>query len=563
MKKSLLPIFILGGILLGTSGCSDWLDVNDNPNEAVQDRISNDLLLTSVQNDMNYERVAYANIHYLAEYATKSGDYSGTYVFLTGNVSPQNFDDYWSRRYSRIANLKNIESKAIETGDTGYEGIAKILQVVEFRELVDMFGNVPFTEASQGQAYLSPKYDDAATIYNELISIADQAIDLFDETLANTQYTKGQLTSADIYMHGDFSEWKQYAAAVELSLLMRISNVKDISSELKALTAQIDFTEFIKGNVTGNPGYYKGQATVGGTTYVKMNPKYYLYGYNYLDKEYSGHRSSVPTEEVIGLLRETNNPLVRVFADPRLYLGNGDDDKANYDRFGLENERYVGVPFGVMTPTRTAYASKFGFGVTSMTCDQTTGPTQDLIVMQGSLVGFYLAEAALRGLIDGGDSKAKEYYEAAITSLFNTYETALKSDGNTWPTTAVPQGAHPAITGSAAEAAAEYLSQDNKQVNWSLMNENEKMNAIQTQKWLSLYMVDPLEAWSEVRRTDLPVLHASNSAQFGNKIMARFMYPNTEKNLNPDNYIGNINVFEDLIFWDKQNPELEKSTPFL
>lgn len=560
MKRSLLYTLILGGIMLGTSSCTEWLDVNDNPNEALQTTVSNDLLLTSVQNDINYERIAYSNIHYLAEHATKSGDYSGSYPFLTGGVTPTSFDDYWSRRYKRIANLKSIEAKAIESGDTGYEGIAKTLQMIEFRELVDMFGDVPFTESGAGNEYLAPKYDDAATIYNSLIEMGEDAIALFDETLADPNYSKGQLASADIYFNGDFNAWKSYAASIELSLLMRISNVKDISTQIKAVQDKVmDISE----NVTGNPGYYKGQATVNGSTYVKMNPLYYLWGYNYLDNEYSGHRSSVPTEEVVSYLRNTNNPLLRVFADARRYLANDANGRANYDRFGLENEYYIGVPFGQMSPAGGHYACKVGLGVATKTCNLTTGPTSDIIVMQGSLVGFYLAEAALRGLIDGGDAAAKAYYEAAVTSLFNTYETALQSDASTWPAAARPAGARPPITGTATEAASEYLSQADARVNWDLMNsEDEKMNAIQTQKWLSLYMVDPLEAWSEVRRTDLPVLHASNCAQYSNKMMARFLYPNTEKNLNPDNYKADVDVFDTLIFWDTKNPELKKSTTF-
>ncbi|WP_455620447.1 SusD/RagB family nutrient-binding outer membrane lipoprotein [Parabacteroides sp.] len=560
MKRSLLYTLFLSGTLLGTSGCSDWLDVNQNPNEALESTISSDLLLTSVQNDECYYRIYYTDVHFLAEHTTKSGDYSGSYPFLTGGVTPQSFDDYWTRPYSRIANLKNIENKAIESGDTGFEAISKTLQAYEFRRLVDMFGDVPFTEASSGDKYLAPKYDDAATIYNNLIDMLDQAITLCDQTMANNTYNKGSLPTADIYFGGDFNAWKRYAASLELSLLMRISNVTDVSSKIKTIQDKI---MSINENATSNPGYYKGETTIGSTTYTKMNPLYYRYGYTYLDKEYSGHKSSVPTEEVVSLLRNTNNPLLRVFADARRYLENDANGRAYYDRFGLEDEYYIGVPFGQMSPAQTSYASKIGLGVVSKTCSLETGPAQDIIVMQGSLVGFYLAEAALRGLVAGGDAAAKKYYEDAVTALFNTYETALQSDASTWNSLSRPAGARPAITISAAEAAAEYLSQNNATVNWDLMTTTaQKMNAIQTQKWLSLYMVDPLEAWSEVRRTDLPVLHASNCAQYSNKMMARFLYPNTEKNLNPDNYRNDIDVFTSLIFWDKENPDLQKSTTF-
>ena len=98
MKSSLLYTVILGGAALAFTGCSDWLDVNQNPNDALESTVSSDLLLSSVQNDIDYDRIGYSNIHYLAQHLTKSGDYSGTYPFLTGGVTPSSFDDYWSRR---------------------------------------------------------------------------------------------------------------------------------------------------------------------------------------------------------------------------------------------------------------------------------------------------------------------------------------------------------------------------------------------------------------------------------------------------------------------------------
>ena len=276
MKRNIFYPLVLGGLLLSATGCSDWLDVNQSPNDALQTTVTSDLLLTSVQNDMDRERIYPAGssyMHYLAEHLTKSVDYSGTYVFLTGAVSPQNFDTYWSNRYTRIANLKTIEKSAVESGDTGFEAIAKVLMAIEFRELVDMFGDVPFTEASQGADYLTPKYDDAATIYNSLIEMCESAIDLCDQTLANSSYNTGKLTTGDIYCHGDFKQWKKYAASVELSLLMRISNVTDVAAKVKSLKDKVlDVNE----NITGNPGYYKGYVN----SYNKMNPRYYYFGYS-------------------------------------------------------------------------------------------------------------------------------------------------------------------------------------------------------------------------------------------------------------------------------------------
>ena len=127
-------------------------------------------------------------------------------------------------------------------------------------------------------------------------------------------------------------------------------------------------------------------------------------------------------------------------------------------------------------------------------------------------------------------------------------------------------GACPAITGSAAEAAQVFLSQDNKAVNWNLMTtDEEKLEAIQLQKWISLFMIDPLEAWSEQRRTDYPVLLYSNSQTTGKKLVARLPYPDGEKNLNPENHDaeGEVNVYTSLVFWDQKNEDKESAEAYL
>ena len=548
MRNKILFTVALSGMLL--SSCTDWLDVNHSPNNALQSTVTNDLLLSSVQNNINYNRIAgSSNLHFMSQHWTKSGDVSGTYTFLTGLVMPQNFDTFWDTRYEILANIKVIEDNAIENGDAGYEGIAKTLKTVLYHELVDMFDNVPYTEAALGAEALAPKYDKGSDIYADLLKQLDDAMACFDQVIGNSGYTIGALKTADIMFNGDFAAWKRYAASIKLSMLMRISNVQDVASQVKAL---VDDVMFIDENVTNNPGYYKNDD--------KMNPLYEVWGYTYLDKEYSNHKYYVPTEELVKFMRETNNPLLRVYADPRANLGNDEDGRANYDLFGLENERYIGAPYGMMAPAGGKFASKIGMGVLAKSSSKVDGPLEDLIVMPGSLTGFYLAEAALRGMIDGGDAAAKAYYEEAVTSMFKTYERALQDPALSTD----KEKSRPAITTSAAVAAAEFLSQNNAAVNWDLMTTTEeKMHAIQAQKWLGLYCVDPLEAWSEVRRTDMPnFLHASNSIASGNKIIARFLYPNGEKNLNPNHYVDGINVYTDLVFWDVKNDDVERAPTY-
>ena len=543
--KKIIYTLALGGIML--TSCTDWLDINQNPNNATQDLVTSDMLLTYAQKEKAEERNSSSNIHYLAQHLTKSGEVSGTYTFLTGQIMPQNVDAFWDNRYTRMANLVTIKNKAVEAGDPGYNAIATTLMVVEFRELVDMFNNVPYTEAMQGDENMAPKYDKGADVYAGLIKDIQGAIDNFGTAIADGTYSAPGLKSSDIMFHGDLKKWQRYAYSIKLSLLMRVSNVQNVASEVAAIA---DKCLAMNELVTANPGYYKASG--------KMNPTYENWGKSYLDKETSGHKQNVPTATFVDALRDNKDPRQRVYLMPREDMGD-EAGITNYAAFGLENERYIGVPYGQMAPAGNEYVSRMGYAALCRTNSTVDGPLADVVVMSGSLVGFYLAEAALRGMIPGGDEKAQEYYEQAVISAMTMFESSLQD------ASIEDYGACPAITGSAAEAAQIFLSQDNKAVNWNLMTtDEEKLEAIQLQKWISLFMVDPLEAWSEQRRTDYPVLLCSNSQTTGNKLIARLPYPNGEKTLNPENHDaeGDVNFYSSLVFWDQKNEDVESAEAY-
>lgn len=544
MKRKSLYTLIISGLLC--CSCTDWLDINHNPNYALEETVTKDLLLSFVENDMNADRTTYHGLQNMCQHLTKSGTVSGTYVFLTGLLAPQNSNSYWSSRYARIMNLRSITTKAVEEGDAGYEGIAGVLTVINFRELVDIFGDVPYTEAALGNDHLAPKYDKGEEIYASLIQDIDKSITKLDEAIENPTYNIGTLKKADIFCKGDLEQWRRYAYSIKLSLLMRISNVQDVSAQIASIQDKgLDLNEIIK----GNPGYYKADD--------KMNHVYEYWGWTYLDYESTYHKQVVPTSQLVDALRENNDPRLRVYIDPRTSLADDKNGRTDYKKHGLDKEYYIGVPYGQLFPADGPNASKIGLGILAKSSSKVDGPQEDLYVMSGSLVGFYLAEAALRGMIDGGDTKAKDYYEKAVTAAMKMYERALKDDS--YPLA----GVKAPISGSAEEAATQFLTQENKAVNWDLMTTTEeKLCAIQTQKWISLFMIDPLEAWSEQRRTDYPVLKVSHSQAKGQKLIIRLPYPDTERNLNPNNF-KEIDIYESLIFWDQKNEERETVSDYL
>lgn len=558
MKKNLLYI---AGLSLALAGCSDWLDVNETPNNATAETVSAELLLSSVQNDIAGDRAGHFNtqgsavntyqFYNWAQMFTKSGDYSGNYVYLNGNVVNGNFNDTWSYRYARIAVIRSIKEKAEAAGLKGLLGIAQVLECIEFRELVDLFGNVPFSEGGLGADNLTPSYDKAEDIYKALCAEIIEA----QNNLEAGGF--GNISNADIYFHGNKASWVKYAKSIELTLLMRVSNVGLFDAvNGKARLAAIE-DGCIDFDATCNPGYYVGSE--------KMNPQMFLWGHTYtwsgnFTGSRTGNRSTFrsqydPTEELVKFMRDTKNPLLRVYCDPR----ERNQDQPAYSKpseFYGTDYYYMGIPYGVQTPMQRAYVSLVGEGsYGDGSWNFSSGASKDLVMYPQCIVKFYLAEAALRGLIGGGDAKAREYYEDGVKLMFEQNEKSLQAN--------IPYaGALAPISGSAAEAAAEYLAQTDDfgyLVNWDLLTSDEqKLEAIMTQKWLGYYLIDPLECWSEIRRTDYPSwLHASWQWSLAEtKMPARALYPQTEKMLNEDNFKANEkkDIMNDLIFWDTKNP---------
>ncbi len=542
MKKYILLIIVA---VIGLQGCKDWLDINHNPNNASSSNVTMDLILTSVQYDMVRNYSNSSNYMMLASHLTKSGEVSGTYTFLSGLIMPQNCDDWWELYYRLNANLKLIEEKAIEAKHPGFQGVAITLMVGNYQRLADLFGNIPYSQACNPKEFPNPKYDKAEDIYADLLKRMDEAIGLL-ETAAGSGIDLASLKKSDIICKGDLKLWTRYAYSQKLRLLMRISNVQDVKTQVAAIAGKC---LKIEENVEMNPGFYVERN--------KMNIFYMTFGYNNLGSELSSHRAYVPTSVLVDMLRDNNDPRLRVYADPRASLGS--TTGANYDKYGLENEYYIGVPYGQINPAGGKYTSKIGMGALAGGSDKNAGARKASTVMGGAETGFLLAEAALRGMIPGGDAKAKEYYIAAVKSAMKRHENAMRD--NNYPY----KGVRPPIGGSSAQAAETYLSQNNDFVNWDKMgSDTRKLEAICSQKWLSFFGYNPAEAWIEQRRTDFPKLQASNSGQ-ENKIICKLPYPQSERNLNAENVKaeGEVNIYNNLLFWDLKNDIVQRAEPYL
>lgn len=543
MKKNILLLLMFSALYI--SGCGNWLDINKSPNTAGVEDITDELLLTASEFDMLNNHVNSSNAMLISQHLTKSGEFSGNYTFLNGSIMPQNVDAWWNTYYETNSNLKLVYKNSVENGDLVHKGIAQTLTILNYQRLVDIFGNIPYSEACDPYNHPQPKYDDATTIYADLIVKINEAIADLEEgskDYNSTAHTK--LKKADILCQGDLNLWVRFAYTIKLRLLMRVSNVQDVNAQVAAIA---DKCLNISENIMADPGYY--------AETDKMNIFYEMYGWDKQGADNDNHRQYMPTSALVDMLRVNNDPRLRVYVDPRSDLS--DPIEAAYSRYGLDKEPYVGIPYGQQSPPRKKYCGWTGTGALAGGANKTTGRLRASTFIAGSEVGFFLAEAALRGIIPGGDVKAKEYYEAAVTSAMKRHEQAMQDPTSKYEI----KNMAPAITGTAEDVAKVFLSQNNDFVNWDKMTSNDrKLEAICSQKWLSYFGYNPLESWFEQRRNDLPKLKASNQGQ-QSKIICRVPYPQIERNLNAPNVSlqPEVDVYNSLIFWDKKNDIVERT----
>ena len=83
----------------------------------------------------------------------------------------------WDDTYVTLENYKFIEDQSAGPDKAYFFAIAKIMKVFHFQRLVDLYNNVPYTDALIATNSF-PKFDDAGTIYKDLVLKLDSAVNI-------------------------------------------------------------------------------------------------------------------------------------------------------------------------------------------------------------------------------------------------------------------------------------------------------------------------------------------------------------------------------------------------
>lgn len=439
MKQKIYSIFAATALLL--SSCTgDYLNINDNPNDAVS--ATPELVLSAALNN-TAGRLGHNQIgNFFGGYWAPSGSYSGFIEERQFDYGATYGTGVWNSVYDNLQDYQYILDKAATQKWFAVSGIAKVMTAYNYQILVDAYGNVPYSDALKGTTSIRPKYDDAQAIYDGLVKTLDAASTDLKVAISGDNPSPG---AQDIVFKGDLNKWRRFANTLRLRILIRQTNIsgKDLKGEIAKVVAE--GAGFLKAGetVTSTPGYLK--------TAGKQNP----FWENYVQQA-SG--SDAGTKQAYVSSAFFINTLQDDLKDPRL------------SRLAAKNNAgiYVGVPLGDGNDSNL-FPKRSWFGPAIIKSFD-----QPMVLMTAAESFFLQSEAAQR-TYTSADPKA--LYEAGVTEAFTA-------------------------SGLTAAEAITYLAKAINNVSWA--SSTDKIEAIITQKWVAMFSLTGFEAWSEYRRTGFP-----------------------------------------------------------
>jgi hypothetical protein len=221
--KSLKYILFGGLLVLSTASCKKFLDVNtdpDNPNNKtvlVQNRLPwIQHFYTYTAGVTNFRTSLQAGVYYSTSGSNNA--LSTTWTASGGNVTP-----YQTWFVEVASNLNDLYSTAENQGAYYYMGAANVVHALGFMEMLDLYGEMPYTEALTGNP--SPAYSDGKTIYNGCMAKLDEAISLFSKT---QDAAAPSFAAGDMWGQGDVSKWIKLCYGLKARYMLKLSKKDDL-----------------------------------------------------------------------------------------------------------------------------------------------------------------------------------------------------------------------------------------------------------------------------------------------------------------------------------------------
>jgi hypothetical protein len=540
-------------VLFSLFACeSDYLEINTDPNNPTE--APSDQVLTNVQvqiaNTMSMGGSGLSSA--LSTYMHQTVQYRNS-AFYAVTGSDYVISVSWGIFYNNILeDLRLLIEKQNAAGNLKYVGVGKILKAYTYGQMVNVWGDIPFSEANRMPDIRFPKFDNDADIYSAIITLLDSGIaDIKNEDAANVRVP----ASDDLFYGGDDNSWIALANSVKLQLYNNMRLVEDVSSEVTALleenlisSSDLDF-ELEYGTSqepeNRNPGYVN--------EYTNATMEYYISPWFYeIMKGWEGGDLAVV------------NPMEGI-VDPRIpyYWFNQVtvDEAADVSQIEYSDDNFISIYFG-------------GTGVFHGSGKDTEGTVPGLFPIGGRFddqkgtdgdgVGvdypgpgnvpmrlltyykmlFVRAELAQEGV---SSENARELFEAAMRASFAKVNQVVEDYLPSQDNDNVPVISDADIDTYVNAVLLRYDAADS----------DGQLQLIMTQKWIATFG-NSVDQYSDYRRTGYPVLYDPNADSLEETEVTRSFplalpYSSNDLKINPNSPPEQRKPAVDGVFWDVNN----------
>jgi len=375
MKQKIITILAVF-ILLFSWGCTDYLDVNHDPNvlgEIPEAKVLLPAAEINLANNLMGWDFGFGGAYWV-QYWTQN--YTASQFKLLCEYDEVNFSTaYTGLTAGVLTDLKAIETGYADSENKGYSFVAEALSIYTWQLTTDIWGNIPYSEALKGSEGIdAPKFDKGNDIYADLLKRIDALllVDLSKSTL-DAKY--------DFIYEGDLDSWKLFANSLKLKLMLRISETPDYENA-KLLTFIND------------------------ASFLEISAK--IPGSVWDDKKEGKRHPMREFQEGGASYLSTNVIACKSFID---YLTRNSDPRVD-KLFTAPTGGHKGAFFG-------DFDSKFDSDDNGTTDDKEKFSTalftgdMDLMLMSDWEVNFYIAEVYARA---SDNVNAKKYFDLAVKS---------------------------------------------------------------------------------------------------------------------------------------------------
>ena len=534
-------------MVLATS-CSDKLDeLLENPNAVNATTASPDFLLNSIQ--LNYQSLWYSVSDRGARLTRQINQGSALYesAYTAGSTN-----GFWSNAYANIlADVNFLLPLAEKSNLQRHMGIAKTIKAMVLMDLVDTYGNVPYSEALDPSNF-SPKVDDGATVYAA-------ALKLLDEASAHFTATTSGGTPNDYFYARNYTKWNKLVNTMKLKYHLNTKLVNADASKnainalitANALIGTGDDFVFRFGTTAADPDSrhpkFAGQYTAGGGDYQSTDYMHHLTvekGFDdprvryYMYRQTLTNTTNVDEQECISQIAPPhylvgNYPYCNP-AGNKGYWGRDHLDPDGIPPDGLKRTAYGTFPAG------GRYDNSSGAPVSNPALGMKGAGIHP--IMLAAYVDFMLAEANLT-LGTGAAGSAKTLLQSGIKKHMD-YVRAFAVAGAEGATITAFEP-----TATFTGRVTNYLKYVDSQYDAATTNDA-KMSVVGREYWLSLFG-NGLESYNLYRRTGKPTRMQPGLEAITGPFVRSFLYPNNYMVTNTK-AVQKANLASQ-VFWDK-NP---------